>query len=91
MGPLQFELPAIQLDANEMNMRLQALQQQQAQRAAQNLSRQQAYMQMVSDEDNEPVKLFTLYDIKDDETSKKALDVSQYSLCSFWTSILIWG
>uniref|UniRef100_A0A8R1DY66 Uncharacterized protein n=2 Tax=Caenorhabditis japonica TaxID=281687 RepID=A0A8R1DY66_CAEJA len=74
MGPLQLQLPTMQLNAEEMNFRLQTFQQQ-AQRDA--FARHQAYIQSIYDEDEEPQKLFTLYDIKNDETSKTALDAKR--------------
>lgn len=54
--------------------------------------RQQFLLQNMSvDDDNEPRKLFTLYDIKDDETSKSALEVSHVKTCNTNTVCFIFS
>ncbi|CAI2356669.1 unnamed protein product [Caenorhabditis sp. 36 PRJEB53466] len=88
MGPLHLDMPDIHLNPSEMNMRMQSYSQmhqyrqnQQEEESPQSQQPEQEspyrnlyLLQNVLDEENEPRKLFTLYDIKDDEKTKSALD-----------------
>lgn len=76
--PLHLEMPNAHFDHNELNHRLDNYSSKQQHRIEESETRLPFFLQNLSaDDDNEPRKFFTLYDIKNDETSKNALEAKR--------------
>ncbi|CAL2049591.1 unnamed protein product [Caenorhabditis brenneri] len=75
ISPHSIELPTAQFNHKELNNRLNDYEM----RKSEDNDRHPFFLQNMSfdDDDNEPRRLFTLYDIKNDDTSKSALDAKR--------------
>lgn len=76
--PLHLEMPTAHFDHNELNHRLDNYSSKQEPSLDDSGTRHPFFLSNLSaDDDNEPRKFFTLYDIKNDETTKSALEAKR--------------